>query len=232
MKTAKFVIMLQVLFLVGIFVFSASAVYQPGQGGPLAINNVAPNYGHEKGSKGHDELQVNLESVADIEKAAEDLKAGTVKDYANAEMLNIDGVDGAYSFEFFYGLDKTLFSVVMARSDADRIGRLFKRDDELSDHLGVFVSQPYSKESIESAIAAGKGSSAGTVSEKLSILRDQLKLYETDGYPETLQAALDGLSSLGTVAHPALNDLAMLLEKERSESVKDDIWKKIGRAHV
>jgi hypothetical protein len=164
MKIAKFIIMLQVLFLISVFVFSANAVYQPGHIGPLAITNLAVRQqGYELASpKEHEMYQALLSNMVGMAKAAGALKTGQIPD--NAQVLDIPGVvSPVYLVSFLDETDKRQFLVVMARGDeSGKIATVIEKNDELSDQFGIFVGLSPTQ-SIESIIAGkAKASSGGT----------------------------------------------------------------------
>jgi len=227
MKNAKFIIMLQVMFLVGIFVFSASAVYQPGQGGPLAVTNLALRQkGLELASQDeYGKLQNDIIANDSIRRAAAALLANKVPENVE-EVLNIPGADNpVYLVSILDTSGEKQFPFVMGRNeDSDAIAAVLEKDEEQSRELGIFVSQ-YSKEAIDKAIAAGKASSAGTVSEVI----DQLIKYDGKNTKllqpilynvHLLQEALSLLKS-DPNAPDALLALAGLLEIENKKDNPD-----------
>lgn len=211
MKTAKFIIMLQALFLIGVFVFSASAVHQPGQVGPSAITNLALRQeGYEPALPEHDTYQTRLSNLDSIARAAEALQAGQVPE--NAEVLNIPGADSpVYLVSFLDKTDKRQFLVVMARSDESKaIEGVIEKNEQLSDQLGIFVGLSPTQ-SIEDIIAGmQKTSSGGVSSEKL--IKIMKELSSEDFYVR--RNAVREAIKIAPAMYPALDKLIMLLEDE------------------
>ena len=170
MKNAKFVIMLQVCFLIGIFVFSASAVYQSEQITPNAITNLAVRQpGYEPAMPEHDVYQARLSSMDSIARAAQVLKEGGIPE--GAKTLDIPGVNNpVYLVSFIDEADKAQFLVVMSRGDeSDAMSGIISKNEPLSNQLGIFVGLP-STESIEQLVQAAKTSSSGNAVTKEKIL--------------------------------------------------------------
>ncbi len=186
MKIAKFIITLQVIFLTSVFIFSASAVYQPAQVDPLAITNLAVRQqGYELASPEKLEMyQALLSNLDGMARAAEALKAGQIPD--NAEVLDIPGADSpVYLVSLLDAIDKIQFLVVMARSDeSGKIAAVIEKNEQLSEQLGIFVGLPPTQ-SIENVIAdTQKASSAGMDQLATEFKAAKLKL-------ETLQKQLE-----------------------------------------
>ncbi len=213
MKNAKFVIMLQVCFLIGIFVFSASAVYQPEQIAPCAIANLAVRQpGYEPALPEHDAYQARLSSMDSMARAAKALKDGDIPE--NAQKLDIPSANmPVYLVSFTDNSDKSEFLVVMSASDkSGAISDVISKNEPLSTQLGVFVGLP-PRESIENLLQVSRTSSAG-ITEALVAISPQLEEYKESGNPYILQDALRRLSEMGPAAEMMLPDLEILRDNE------------------
>ena len=228
MKTAKFIIGLQVIFLIGVFVFSASAVYQPSQGGALAITNLAIRQkGYEPALPEHDTYQARLSSMDNMARAAEALKLGQIPE--NAKVLDIPGVDkSVYLVSFLDEADKTQFLAVMARGDeSKKIAAMIEKNEQLSDQLGVFVGLPPTQ-SIVDVIAAARTSSAGTSTDILYKLAEQLE-SEYDKQPSVQIDAIRKIVNMGPDAMYIVSDDIIRLARDGVPSVQKEAVFAIAR---
>jgi len=217
MKNAKFVIMLQVCFLIGIFVFSASAVYQPEQIAPLVFTNVAPNYGHEVGSPKHELRQIAF----NIAHSVEEIKAKKTPDNAEIlnEKLNLDEEHPlVYSVPFSISLEEPAnpanLQFFIATDNKDFRLKGIEKAEKLSKEFDMFISESYSKDSIDKIIKAAKTSSSGTLTQDLDDLVEKLA---SDKDPQVQIDAIREIVQMGP-------DIVYDLKKDLFELIKDGTY--------
>ena len=184
MKNAKFVIMLQVCFLIGIFVFSASAVYQPEQIAPCATTNLALRQdGLELASLEELEAyQFSYDALDNFTEIADILKSGkAIKNRENVEVIHGADTDNpVYLISFTCTQEGSKkgkqFFYIMALKDPQllEITNLVNKDSkEISEALGVFIAPSLIKP-LTDVVEAGKTSSAGTLTQDLDDLVEKL----------------------------------------------------------
>jgi len=187
MKNAKFVIMLQVCFLIGIFVFSASAVYQPEQITPCAITNLALRQdGLELASpKEHEAYLFSYDALDNFKEMADALKSGeAIENRENVKAIHGVGTDNpVYLISFTCTQEGSKngkqFYYIIAPKDPQlpEITNLVNEDSkEISEALGVFIAPSLTKP-LTDVVEAAKTSSAGRdlVSPWLHIDKDELE---------------------------------------------------------
>ncbi len=237
MKNAKFVIMLQVLFLIGIFAFSASAVHQPAavRVKPSAVTSLALRQeGYEMASADKYKEFQNLDIA--IATMKEDARAVIANKRPNnsKEIIISNTNNPVYIVSVPDTLGKEQYMYVIGNiEDSDAISSVYKKDEGLSEELGVFVS-PLEKQVIDSISAAAKDkpASAGKIADKVErVLSAPYVIEQLKGYsgknPELLQAALYnphllqevlGLLETDAGASQALLGLAYLSDAARANN--------------